>query len=185
MTEVNITGIYDTKARKWNGHIHLVYVIGTDENGPVKIGQTSDIVQRIRSLQSGNPMPLIAFAVRVAMPAIIPAGKSIDALGLAKQAATQVERQVLADMREIGLRMIGEWVDLTVAEALEVVDRSASRARCAALSAEWLATHDARIHSEFGVLNDFLMREALRARAQADKINQIGLTFLGQDGNLR
>ena len=182
MTSVDTSSVKNFKAPKWNGHVHVAYVIGASPEGPIKIGQSADVARRLRSLQTGNPLPLMVFAVRLVMPRSIPSGSRVDTLNLAKQSAAKVEKYIHVELGKIGLRMIGEWFDISAAEAVEVIEKLSERSECRAMGVSWLATHEARMHPEYGFINSSLLTMAMDAKAQADAANQLALTFsLGRD----
>ena len=162
----------------------MAYAIGASPEGPIKIGQSADVARRLRSLQTGNPLPLMVFAVRLILPRSVPSGSRVDTLTLAKRSAAKVEKYIHGELGKIGLRMVGEWFDVSAAEAVEVIEKLSERSRCRAMDANWLASHEARIHPEYGFMQSSLLTMVMDAKAQADAANRLALTFPARRDNL-
>ena len=164
------------------GHAPALYVMATDTDGPVKIGFSSDISVRVRMLQTGNPLLIQVMGMRLILPRFIPSGATPNIPALLKQSACKIERGILTEVQKIGLRMMGEWLDLSADEAIEVIDKVASNMRLRALSREWLLTSDARHDPEIGWVRHQLLNFAATAEAQAARVNDTGLTSLRKTG---
>lgn len=164
------------------GHAHMLYVIGADENGPVKIGQSADVAQRIMTIQVGNPMPLMAFGMRLALPRTIPAGTSFNILRHAKECAAKVEKAVHWEIHKMGLRMMGEWFDISASEAIACIEKVAASAETRTFTIEWLSTDAARLDPEYGWVRDKLISQVTNAHAQASEVNKAGLTLIRERG---
>lgn len=184
MDELFIGSTLEIKPLSRFGHAHVVYVMGIDEDGPVKIGISSDIARRVLSLQTGNPMPIRVFGLRLAMPMVIPAGRMVNIPLHLKHGASALENHIHLELTKMGLRMMGEWFDISSVEAIHVIEKCASQVRLRAISANWLACGDAKMDPEFGWIADKLSSIALTAQAQAARVNRVALTFLEKTGNL-
>lgn len=159
------------------GHAPALYVMGTDEDGPVKIGYTSDVALRVRSLQVGNPLPILVLGIRLVLPDFLPSGRDPNILALLKQCAVKLEKAVHKELHFMDLRLMGEWFDVSAPEALQVIDKVAANIRCLSMSRQWLCDDASRLHPEVGWIRTDLMARATNAEAQAAKVNQTGLTF--------
>lgn len=172
----------EIKYERGLGHAHMLYVIGADEDGPVKIGKSSDVAQRVMTMQVGNPMPLLVLGVRLVLPKTIPAGVSMNILQTAKACVSKVEKAVHWELHKIGLRMMGEWFDVTTSEALECIDKVAKAESARTFSKEWLASDEARLDPEYGWMREKLFAQMMNAEAQAAKVNKMGLTIIRDRG---
>jgi hypothetical protein len=170
--------------RRAYGHAHVIYAIGTDESGPIKIGQSADVAQRIFSLQTGNPLPLAVYGVRLIIPKIIPAGPRFNTLKHAKESAARLEKYIHFELSQMRLRLMGEWFDLSAAEALEVIEKSADNVRCRAISFGWLSDPASRLDPEIGWMRENLASIMADTQAQAGRANQMGLTAMRKTGNI-
>ena len=102
-------------------HIPLVYVIGSDERGPVKIGITARLPERMRSLQVASAYHLKVFGVRFASSR--PESGKWEVHAMFRRGAQRLENAVHRKLRELGLSMHGEWFDLGAADALAVIEK--------------------------------------------------------------
>lgn len=84
----------------------LVYVIAVRESGPCKIGITRAVDRRITMLQTGNPEKLKAFHTRTA------------------ENPSKLERQLHDAL--ISKRLVGEWFDISVTDAIAVLENPPS-----------------------------------------------------------
>lgn len=119
-------------------HLPVVYVIAPSWDGPCKIGYSTNLQKRLASLQIGNWEPLSVYAFRMAVwmdgfraysgvhAALLNANRTLEAAA----------HKVLAEF-ELGLH--GEWFDVTVQEAKEVLDKCGERERIQPLTVERLA----------------------------------------------
>lgn len=75
----------------------MIYVIGKDENGPLKVGISKDPQRRLRQLQTASGIEL-----------------QILALGRAGLGYTdrQIEKSIHSQLQDV--RMVGEWFDTTL-----------------------------------------------------------------------
>jgi len=174
----------EIKDRPFYGHAHAIYIMATDEDGPVKIGHSADIAQRVMSLQTGNPMPIQVFAMRLVLPKVIPPGPRYNTTRPLKENAVRLEKYIHTEMHKLGLCLMREWFDISCAEALDVLEKSASNISCRAISAKWLSQGESALDPEIGWLRSDLLPKAMDAEAQAAKVNNIGLTFMRKVGNL-
>lgn len=104
-----------------NDHVALVYVLGADPEGPVKIGRTTQLPERLVQLQIGSPYALEVYGFR-----FIAAPPSVQRTSLRycfAAGAAALERAVHRKLDEFGLRLSGEWFDLSAEEALAVIGK--------------------------------------------------------------
>lgn len=174
----------EIKPRARFGHASVVYIMGADAEGPIKIGITSDIVNRVTSLQTGNPLPLEVFATRIVLPRFMPPGQDFSILKLLSTESARLEKAAHAKLQEMRLRLMGEWFDVTANEAIAVLDKVAVNISARAISKEWLLGECARIDPEIGFIRDDLLRRASAAEAQAVKANSVCLTAFNAYDNL-
>ena len=106
-------------------HLCAIYVIAADANGPSKVGITTDILSRVRSLQTGCWMPLYVYDFRLALPKNM-AGMKFNLAQLAGKGAAMAEADVHAALADCDLRMVGEWFDVSPEEAIAVIDKCAA-----------------------------------------------------------
>lgn len=114
-------------------HLSVAYVMAPDENGPCKIGVTSNLELRLKTLQIGCWMPLSVYGVRIAFR------RDTDFTSLAKSAeagAYRIEGMCHKNLKECGAHLHGEWFDVTAQEALKAITVSADKKGIAALSVE-------------------------------------------------
>jgi hypothetical protein len=172
------------KPKARHGHAPAVYVMGNHEDGPVKIGTSSDISRRVLSLQTGNALPILVFSMRLVVPKHLPAGENFGGIRTLKQEAVRLEKAAHFELIKMGLRLMGEWFDLSSDEARQVIDKVSANIGSRALARDWLATHEARLDPEYGWMRDDLLSKATNAEAQAAKVNQMGLTSFEKAANL-
>jgi hypothetical protein len=175
---------HEIKTRSGWGHVHMLYAMGADAEGPIKIGQTADVAQRVLTLQTGNPLPLVVFGLRLVLPKHLPPGSSFNVLRSAKAHSSKLERYIHFELHKMGLRMMGEWFDVSFQEASEVIEKSASNIGCRSVSADWLLSPESRFDPEIGCIRDTLLPMVMTAQAQAAAVNEAGLTFLRKCGHL-
>ncbi len=87
-----------------DGTQDVVYVIGWSEGGPMKVGVTDKIDQRVSQLQTGNPYKLKVFHE-------VPCDS--------RSQATDIESWTHA--RLVGFRMTGEWFDISALECINSI----------------------------------------------------------------
>ena len=119
-------------------HVPLTYIIASSWDGPCKIGYTTNLHKRLSALQTGNWEPLSVYGFRVAVwmdgfKAYRGVHAALHAANRALEAATH---KALADC---DLHLSGEWFDITVKEARQVLDKCAGLERIQALTVENLA----------------------------------------------
>lgn len=105
-------------------HITIVYVIGPTPEGPVKIGRTNNLSERIQGLQTGCWELLLPWAVRVAIRRG-PSSAKKSRLRTYSAGATSLELKTHSVLRDLGFGLIGEWFDLDVKSALLVMEKTA------------------------------------------------------------
>ena len=172
------------KASVAPGHVHMVYVMGCDDNGPVKIGTSADVARRVMTLQTGSPMPLLVFALRLIMPKYLPHGTYVDWLKLARSQSAKIEKASHYKLRSMGLALMGEWFDVTADEATQVLHKVAESEGARALSPEWFSTEEALVDAELGWLRGQMQPSVLAGNAQARAVNEMGLTFSRKNGHI-
>lgn len=89
--------------------LEYIYVIGSDQFDPVKIGISSAPINRCASLQIGNPFPL----------------RIMQAYLLSKNESTFLEWNIHVVLKGMGFGVSGEWFDLTADEAMAVIQKCA------------------------------------------------------------
>lgn len=99
-----------------------VYLIGPD-TGPVKIGVAGNVALRLQALQTGNWQRLI-----VHHSVMVPAGISY-----------QIERALHQEFGDRHVR--GEWFDIDVVEASEILDATAKLAMLDRADADWFSVN--------------------------------------------
>lgn len=166
------------------GHANVIYVMGTDEDGPVKIGVSADMAKRAFNLQTGNPMPLLIYGFRLVMPKNLPPGREADTIRHLIECASRLERHVHFELQKMELRMMGEWFDITATEALAVLDKAAPMTYCRTFSLDELSGERARMDPEYGWMSDDLLAKAMQAQAQASASNEAMLTTMRKGGIL-
>lgn len=129
------------KSRKFialGDHVPLTYIIASSWDGPCKIGYTTNLQKRLMSLQTGNWEPLSVYGFRVAvwMDGFKAYRGVHAALHAANRALESAAHKALADC---DLHLSGEWFDITVEEARQVLDKCATLERIQALTVEKLA----------------------------------------------
>ncbi len=128
-------------AVKLADHIGLIYVVAPDEGGPCKIGFTANLQKRMTGIQTGCWIPLRPFGVRVAVMMEGGTKYSTMAMGVAK-AGQKIERACHALLREMGLGLVGEWFDLSVKDALAVIDKVARMSGARTITMEQVMSVD-------------------------------------------
>lgn len=102
----------------------MIYAIAPDRDGPSKIGVTTDIMSRVRSLQTGCWLPLKVYDFRLSLPKNMGSMK-FNLQHLAHQGATMAEKDAHSALRSCELGLTGEWFDVTPEEAMQVIDKCA------------------------------------------------------------
>jgi len=143
-------------------HIALVYVIGTHQDGPVKIGLTSQIVSRVLTLQIGNPDRLKIFGARFASKVRNDTIRTPSLRACFRFGAEALERLVHAQLDEFDLRLIGEWFDISAKEALQVIEKVSQKEGIRCVGLEHLAGADisGRADAAMGAVHNKLLHEA-------------------------
>lgn len=121
-----------------NDHIPVVYVVGADKDGPVKIGRTSDILSRMDQLQIGCWMKLRVFDIRLALPKDMPVMR-FNIREQANRGSIALERAAHEKLAEFDLRLVGEWFDVGAMDALAVMEKVADGANVRCINSEQLA----------------------------------------------
>lgn len=98
------------RAEDWSARLNL-YLVRADDY--VKIGVASDVYRRVNGMRAGCPFPMSIISVRT-LPRVL---------------AYQVERRVHQHFADS--RVHGEWFQLDVAEAKQVISLQISRAKLA------------------------------------------------------
>lgn len=125
-------------------HPMVLYVVGADADGPVKIGVTTKLPERITGLQGGSWAPLLIWAFRGALK--LEGGASyVRRLSAFSSGARALEAATHAKLSDMGFRLMGEWFDVTVEEALEVVQKIGQQQDCRVFSLDDLAEVDASL----------------------------------------
>jgi hypothetical protein len=162
-------GAIGRKAR----HIAVVYVIAPDENGPSKIGFTTDIGRRLVALQVGCWLPLQVHDIRLSIPKF-EAQQTFNILQQAEVGARMAESAAHVALTECDLRLTGEWFDVTPKEAMQVIDKAGQGAKYRVVSVEHLASaftsvsldpYNARIHKA-------LLKGLVDAKRMATEISE-------------
>lgn len=125
--------------RGWemDDHGAVVYVIAPDENGPCKIGYTTNIGLRHSAIQVGCWLPLGVFAVRVCFKR--EGGHWGSLWESMVSGARYVESEVHAKLKELDCHLNGEWFDLTPKEAVQAVEKVSKENNAAALTLNQVA----------------------------------------------
>lgn len=119
-------------------HLTVVYLIAPDSDGPTKIGVSGNLQVRISALQTGSWAPLSIYGFRVAIPEM--KGGVYGSIGAAISAgAMMLEREAHEVLSEMGLRMCGEWFDISPRDAGEVLAKCGARRGVKAISLEQVA----------------------------------------------
>lgn len=103
-------------------HFAVIYFVGPTEDGPIKIGITTNLSRRISAIQNGCWEPLMVFGVRVA----VPTGERWRRNDRARSfldGALAAERLSHDKLEEFELRLIGEWFDVSAADAIRTVEK--------------------------------------------------------------
>lgn len=120
-------------------HWNAIYVVAADENGPAKIGVSTDISKRVETMQTGCWLPLKVYDMRY----VVKKDENNRIVSLSfKRSAYELEAIVHRILDECGLRMVGEWFDITVHEAIEVIQKVAKEQNMGAVGLQDLASVD-------------------------------------------
>ena len=146
-----------------SSHAPIIYVIAADPDGPVKIGVTKNVWRRVSTLQVGCWLRLKAYAFRMAFR------RGDFAVGVAfrdslDEGAGAVERECHKKLKEIGLHLCGEWFDISVPEAIAVVEKCGPMVGAKVFSIEQIAGEntDAGIDAGVEKSQTRLVKEMLR-----------------------
>lgn len=121
------------------GHICVVYVIAPDVDGPSKIGFTTDIITRLTDIQTGSWIPLKVHDVRLILPKFYQT-EEFHIMKQAQAGARMAERDAHAALWDCGLRLVGEWFDVTPSEAMQVVEKVGGLSNYRVISLEQIAS---------------------------------------------
>jgi hypothetical protein len=99
------------KARLAELDLHAIYVIGP-EDGPFKIGHSKNVESRVTEMMVGSWRELKAHFI---------------CWGRGQILVKSLERNVHASLRKAGRHIRGEWFDVTVDEARELIVGTAER----------------------------------------------------------
>lgn len=103
-------------------HICGIYIIGPGPDGPVKVGISGNLQKRLLALQSGCWMPLKCFGFYLSLPDAPSTNyRSMQRAFLA--GARSLETRLHREMDKHELALLGEWLDLTPHEALDVLKK--------------------------------------------------------------
>lgn len=121
-------------------HLSLIYVVAPDEDGPTKIGLTRNIEVRLQTLQIGNWEKLHVFGGRLAFRRDFSLAYSLE--HSSREGAERMEHLAHKKLRECDLNLSGEWFDVTVPEALQVLEKIAKNESIGLVSMEDVAGID-------------------------------------------
>lgn len=153
-------------------HLTLVYAMGYDEDGPIKIGMTSQILERVRYLQVAAPYPVRVYGVRFASMLSGRAGGSIKACFA--NGARALEARTHRKLRECDVHLQGEWFDICAADALAAIDKvgSTDGPRCIGLSGLAGADLSGRADREMTKMHKRIMHEAVTVNSFIQSVNE-------------
>ena len=103
----------------------MVYIIGEPGSDVLKIGISSDPARRLRDVRISNP-----YDVKVLWE------RSVEH-------ARRVERNV--HLALVGVRIRGEWFRVSLAEAIEVIERTVTKEPVERMRQEWQDAWQARL----------------------------------------
>ena len=185
MADVSVsTGAFLPKDRRYaqTRHLCVLYVLAVGQDGPSKIGFTTDIMQRIRSLQTGNWQQIKAYDFRVALPKNM-SGMWFDLEKFAVQGAKLAEIEAHRLLTEFDLRLMGEWFDVSPKDALAVIDKSANTCDFRSISLEQVAgaVTAMGLDPQVKVAQDRLVRSMAKIKMMAAAASQEAIDIqLGQ-----
>lgn len=158
-------------------HITVVYVIGADPDGPVKVGRTSSLPQRMRDIQVGCWAPLRVFGVRFVAAPITDRHKRVSMRAAFQNGAASLEKRAHHKLRELDLGLHGEWFDVSATDALAVLDKVAILGGVRSVGLETLASADLSGRA------DKQMRQAhMKLLHEATALNMFIQGFNDRDG---
>lgn len=102
-------------------HLPLLYVIGCGQDGPMKIGVTAQIAERMKCIQVSSPYPVKIYGVRFASAR--PESGRWNVHAMFRRGAQRLEKAVHAKLKEFDLKLNGEWFEIGAADALAVIDK--------------------------------------------------------------
>lgn len=100
-------------------HPTVVYLLATSDVGPTKIGVTTNLQERVASIQIGCWHPLRIYSARLAILRQ-GFGRRAGLLAEFKEAAHAVEATTLSVAEDMGCRLMGEWLALSPQKALMI-----------------------------------------------------------------
>ena len=130
---MNIASNQSVPTQILGDHPAVVYIIAPDVEGPCKIGFSKNIQQRLATLQIGCWVPLSIYSFRVG---IFRSG-GVDRMGLGRSisaGAKALERSAHRALHSCELNLLGEWFDVSVQEAVAVLEKCAKMEGLASLS---------------------------------------------------
>lgn len=125
-----------------------VYVIGSTEIGAIKIGIAGDVLDRMATLQTGFPLPLKLFSATYTSRAF----------------AARLERKCHEVLTEFDLHLNGEWFEVNVNDACDLVVKCAEILEIPVLNASqyWTMMSLAdEIVTGFGLADDHMLTRVL------------------------
>lgn len=160
-------------------HISLVYVIGSDVDGPVKIGISSALADRARGINTSSPYRVKVFGVRFA--ASRPDKGNLGVKDMFRRGAQKLEKDVHRKLKEFDLQLNGEWFDIGATDALAAIDKVGEITGNRAVSLTDLLAADltGRADISMASMHRRLMHEAVVINQFIREFNE-GLTFYGR-----
>lgn len=172
----------DDKNNKHADHPAVVYFAGASVDGPIKIGVSTCLPQRIEDLQTGSWEPLKIFGVRGAIR--INSTNSKDGrLRSYSTGAYGLERAMHDKLRELGFGLMGEWFDVSAEEAITVAQKCGAQRGLMVFSLEMLMSVEGkeiplervrrernRIFKSFLEVNNFAIDHNQRMQKRRDEI---------------
>lgn len=147
-----------------DNHLALVYVVGWDEEGPVKIGRTTALPMRLLALQTGCPYALKVFCTRFV------AGRPTDTRSSMRHClnsgSVSLEKRAHSTLRGFDLQLTGEWFDISARDAIAVLDKVTINNGLRAVGATELSAVDLR-----GRADDAMLKAYLKLAHEALAIN--------------
>lgn len=122
-------------------HFNGVYFVAPTDEGPTKIGITTNLQARVGQLQIGAWLPLRIYGFRLTMFRA-GAGRYRSIRDEFNAAACTVEAAAHATLRDLGFGLCGEWFDVTPAEAIMVAKKCADVRGAAVIGVRDLAGVD-------------------------------------------
>ena len=119
-------------------HLPVTYVIADAHQGPCKIGHSRNLQSRLTTIQTNTWQQLTVYGFRVGIwkAGLAPFKSTFSAVS---DAARVMEKAAHEKLAEFDLRLNGEWFDVSVADALAVIDKCADIAGIIPLTVERMA----------------------------------------------